>query len=436
MKKIILIALLILSLFSLGCAKKPTPTKQPENTLYVYNWEDYISPQVVENFEKYYEEKYGKKIKVVYTTFDTNETMLTKVTRNDAAVDLICPSEYAIEKLAKKNLIENISELAKKYTANNFSNIEQSVVNKVYNNFDKINNAPLTDYMIPYMWGTLGLLYNKEKITESELEKESWGILWNSGKNKTLYNKILLKDSVRDTYAAALFYMKEKNLLPKKYENLSAQQLINTSEKTLLKAVEKVLIQQRSIISGYEVDFGKDDLINGLAYADLAWSGDAMWAISENKKLGYYLPKYSNIWFDGWVIPKTAQHKKEAMEFLNYLCMPENAILNSTHIGYTSAVAKDKMQNNESVKESLKKQNYDVDEYFSNTSRYPSINDNLGMMKDFGKNNTAVVQMWERVKAGKDTSLSLLYITAGISGIFVLIVAAIFIKEFQTNRTI
>lgn len=126
MKKIILIALLILSLFTLGCAKTPTPTKQPENTLYVYNWEDYISPQVVENFEKYYEEKYGKKIKVVYTTFDTNETMLTKVTRNDAAVDLICPSEYAIEKLAKKNLIENISELAKKYTANNFSNIEQS----------------------------------------------------------------------------------------------------------------------------------------------------------------------------------------------------------------------------------------------------------------------------------------------------------------------
>lgn len=435
MKKVFLVVLLILSLFTLGCAKKTTPTKQPENTLYVYNWEDYISPQVIENFEKYYEQKYGKKVKVVYTTFDTNETMLTKVTRNDANVDLICPSEYAIEKLAKKNLIENISELAKKHTITNFSNIEQSVVNKIANNIDRINNAPLTDYMIPYMWGTLGLLYNKEKISESELEKESWGILWNSGKNKNLYNKILLKDSIRDTYAAALFYMKEKNLLPEKYKNLSAQQLINTTERSLLKAVEKVLIQQRSIISGYEVDFGKDDLINGLAYADLAWSGDAMWAISENEKLGYYLPKYSNIWFDGWVIPKTAQHKKEAIEFLNFLCMPENAILNSMHIGYTSAIAKEKMQSNETVNDLLKKQDYDIEEYFTDPNRYPSVTNNLGVMKDFGKNNTAVVQMWERVKAGKDTSISLLYITAGISGIFILIIAMIFIvQKIKTKK--
>jgi len=435
MKKVFLVVLLILSLFTLGCAKKTTPTKQPENTLYVYNWEDYISPQVIENFEKYYEQKYGKKVKVVYTTFDTNETMLTKVTRNDANVDLICPSEYAIEKLAKKNLIENISELAKKHTITNFSNIEQSVVNKIANNFDRINNAPLTDYMIPYMWGTLGLLYNKEKISESELEKESWGILWNSGKNKNLYNKILLKDSIRDTYAAALFYMKEKNLLPEKYKNLSAQQLINTTERSLLKAVEKVLIQQRSIISGYEVDFGKDDLINGLAYADLAWSGDAMWAISENEKLGYYLPKYSNIWFDGWVIPKTAQHKKEAMEFLNFLCMPENAILNSMHIGYTSAIAKEKMQSNENVNNLLKKQDYNIEKYFTDPNRYPSVTNNLGVMKDFGKNNTAVVQMWERVKAGKDTSISLLYITAGISGIFILIIAMIFIvQKIKTKK--
>ena len=78
MKKVFLVVLLILSLFTLGCAKKTTPTKQPENTLYVYNWEDYISPQVIENFEKYYEQKYGKKVKVVYTTFDTNETNLQR----------------------------------------------------------------------------------------------------------------------------------------------------------------------------------------------------------------------------------------------------------------------------------------------------------------------------------------------------------------------
>lgn len=431
MKRLSVVLVLILVIFTLGCAKKTQPTKLPENSLYIYNWEDYISEDVVKNFESYYEKKYGKKINVVYTTFDTNETMITKVTKDSASVDLICPSEYAIEKLSKMNFLENISDLRTKYGADNLSNIDTSVYNKIKENFGE----EFTKHMVPYMWGTLGVLYNKQVI--KNIEELGWGVLWNKGNNPELYNKILLKDSIRDTYAAALFYIKEQGKLPQKYNNLSIQQLINTVEHDLIKLVEKELVAQRKVISGYEVDFGKDDLINKFAYADLAWSGDAIWAISEAPKgqLDYYVPKSgSNVWFDGWVIPKSAQHKKLALEFLDYICRPENAIKNSLHIGYTSAVKKDLIQNNEDAVNSIKEADIDPDEFFSSNIRYPVIDDSLGIMRDFGKKNTSVVQMWERVKAGKETSFQLLYISLGLIGVLALIVGVIFLVQKLNNQ--
>lgn len=414
MKKTLIIIICLLSMLTLGCTKKSQPTKLPENTLYIYNWEDYISEDVIKNFEKFYEKKNGKKVSVIYTTFDTNETMITKVTKDSASVDLICPSEYAIEKLSKMNFLENISNLRSQYATENLDNIDENILNKVRENF----GSEFTDYMVPYMWGTLGILYNKQVI--KNIHELGWGVLWNIKNNPELHNKILLKDSIRDTYAATLFYLKEQNKLPEKYDTMSIQKLINTVDNNLIKLVEKELVAQRKIISGYEVDFGKEDLINKFAYADLAWSGDAIWAISEapEGQLDYYVPTIgSNVWFDGWIIPKNAQHKKTAIEFLDFICKPENAVQNSMHIGYTSAVKKELIQGNEIALELIKENYDDVEAFFSNEIRYPTIGDNLGIMRDFGKKNTAVVQMWERVKAGKETSFMLLYISLGLVGI-------------------
>lgn len=339
-----------------------------QDKLYIYNWEDYIDTALIDEFSEYYKEVTGRSIDVTYTTFDTNETMLTKVQKGDANVDLICPSEYAIEKLMRggyvRNLSELVSELGEKHnmTFDNLGNIEPDVRTAISAVFGDIpagdgKTGNMLDYMVPYMWGTLGILYNKSVVSEEELEEYGWGVLWNAGGNPELEGEILLKDSIRDTYCAAVLYLRDRGMLPegdstslgKPYTELTTAELINCTDDALLVAVEEVLIEQRDHISGYEVDFGKDDMINEIVYVDLAWSGDALWAIeesydeeTEDYTLGYYVPESgSNIWYDGWIVPTTVRNELAAVMFIDFMCRPESAARNTSYICYTSAVARD-----------------------------------------------------------------------------------------------
>ena len=422
--------------------------------LYVYNWENYIDLGIIkEDFPAYYKEVTGRSLEIVYTTFDTNETMMTKVLKGDANVDLICPSEYSIEKLMRADCLLNqrdvyndVKPQLERYGVSleamssinddGYGNIEPGIMDVIKPMFDGLEGADgktynMTEYMVPYFWGTLGILYNTSVISLEELEEYGWGVLWNRQDNKKLYNKILMKDSVRDSYAAAVFYMYEYGLLPdgisptydKPFAELSVQELINCTDDAMLEAAKQVLTQQRDIISGYEVDFGKDDMINEIVYADFAWSGDALWAIEEGDydedtdvyQLGYYVPPVaSNIWYDGWVVPKTVRNKLAAMLFIEYMCRPEIAIRNSIEVCYSSAVAKDIMKNNEEVCAYIEENEYDVDEYFDDEARYPQINETLGVMQDFGDKNDALVQMWLRAKSG-GVSPSLGWILLGIA---------------------
>ncbi len=445
------------------------------DTLVIYNWEDYIDigdnesgrNNICDDFCAYYKSVTGRNLNITYTTFDTNETMLTKVLKHDANVDLICPSEYAIEKLLTAGLLEDqaamYAELKPQLdslgvTLDGMSsigagdgNIEPDVMSVIKSQFGAVKSGDatldMTRYMVPYMWGTLGILYNKKIISEEELEKYGWGVLWNIEGNEQLENKILMKDSVRDTYAAALFYMNEYDLLPEGYDDIaSAQDLINITDDAMLKAAEAILTEQREHISGYEVDFGKDDMLNEIVYADFAWSGDALWAIEESYQedsdyddgcfLGYYCPtgtnpetgkgRFSNIWYDGWVIPTTVRNKLAAMMFIDYMCRPENAIRNSIEIGYTCAVAKDALASNDDVLAYIEDQEYDIDEYFDDIGRYPTINSSLGVMRDFGARNDALVNMWQRAKSGSGVDTSLFIILAVIIGAIALAIALYF----------
>ncbi|MCM1305988.1 MAG: extracellular solute-binding protein [Bacteroides sp.] len=425
--------------------------------LVIYNWEDYIDLNMCDDFADYYKEVTGRSLDITYTTYDTNETMMTKVLKNDANVDLICPSEYSIQKLMLAGCLENhldiyeqIKPQLEQYditlsgmssiNPDGYGNIEPSVIDAVKGIFSGLddgngNTYDMTNYMVPYFYGTLGILYNTSVVSQEELEEYGWGVLWNVQNNKKLENKILMKDSVRDSYAAAIFYMYEYGLLPDGYENATVQDLINCTDDVMLEAAERVLTEQREHISGYEVDFGKDDMVNEIVYADLAWSGDAMFAIEEGDydedtdtyQLDYYVPPIaSNIWYDGWVIPKTVKNKLAAMMFIEYMCNPINGIRNSMEVGYTSAVARDLLSEDEDVCDFIVESYsydedgkpfevdndgnvilYDVSEYFADERRYPEIDDTLGVMRDFGEKNDAVVQMWQRAKSGKGVSHAL-----------------------------
>ncbi|MCQ2409782.1 MAG: extracellular solute-binding protein [Clostridia bacterium] len=351
------------------------------DTLVIYNWEDYIDPSILDDFCAYYEEVTGDALSITYTTFDTNETMMTKVLKNDCDVDLICPSDYSIQRLMQadtllsqkavyEELKPQLDELGLDFKAlssirEDNGYIEEKVVERITGAFSSIEcingeTYNMKEFMVPYFYGTLGILYNVNYVTVEELEEYGWGVLWNVQENEELENMILMKDSVRDTYAACLFYMHDYNLFPEGYEQFNIESgheyttdyidsLINCTDDAVLNRAEEILTEQREHISGYEVDFGKDDMLNETVYADFAWSGDALWAIEESYDeeteeymLDYFVPSTcSNIWFDGWVIPKTVKNKLAAMMFLDYISQPLGGIRNSMEVGYTSSVSKD-----------------------------------------------------------------------------------------------
>lgn len=346
------------------------------DTLVIYNWEDYIDTGILDEFAAYYREVTGRKLDITYSTFDTNETMLTQVMRGETAVDVVCPSEYAIEKLMRAGLLANQKELAEEFSkdypgafdnmsdSTHSGNVNATVLGKIGETFGAMEIGgevlDMRDYMVPYMWGTLGLLYNTKVISEGELEEYGWGMLWNESDNPELENMILMKDSVRDSFAAVVFYMEEYDLLPdevsetygKPFDELTVNELINCTDAPLVAKAEELLTSQRERISGYEVDFGKDDMINEIVYLDLAWSGDALWAVEESEyyedtdtyQLGYYVPEKSNIWYDGWAVLKNSDSKLAAMMFIDYMCSPEAGARNSGYIGYTSAVDQELMR--------------------------------------------------------------------------------------------
>lgn len=458
--------------------------------LVIYNWEDYIDIEVDEEtgktllneFEDYYKKITGRTLSITYTTYDTNETMMTKVLKGDANVDLICPSEYSIEKLLVAGCLLNQNDIYKEIKPQldeygisldrmsslksesgeyQWGNIDPEIMSVISSMFHAVTTADgsvcdMTEYMTPYMWGTLGILYNTRVVTIEELDEYGWGVLWNEQNNSELENMILMKDSVRDSYAAAIFYMYEydtrfgTNYLPDKYKSYSVQELINCTDDEMIEAAEKVLTMQRDHISGYEVDFGKDDMINEIVYADFAWSGDALWAIEEGGydeetdtyQLAYYIPKTcSNIWYDGWCIPTSVNNKLAAMMFIDYMCDPVNSIRNSNAIGYASCASPDLLHENADVCAYLEANEYDVEEYFSNTGRYPDFAneddtyyEKLGVMRDFGSRNDTVVNMWQRAKSGSGVETSLWWIILAIVGAVGICIGAYFIAQTLKKR--
>jgi len=504
----------------------------------IYNWADYIY-DFEDDFKDYYKEMTGKDIKVTYTTFDTNETMITKITKGDSKVDVICPSEYAIQKLMEMDYLiplnyfsENVSDYIDTTKLNGYEhfsqNLDNNIIEKIDDGFGSITctkddgstySANMLEYMVPYMYGTLGILYNKEEFKRLGIyDKEimntaNWGILFNdSGKrdeegnviplSNELSGSILMKDSIRDSYAATIFYLMETGKLDnltmedgRKYTDLTASELINTVDDNIIELCKETLVEQKNELFGYEVDFGKDDLLKGNAMVDLAWSGDALYAVEESwnddlnngegdYELGYYVPHtYGNIWFDGWVVPKSynPKHETAVKLFINFLNTAKVAAANTLEIGYTSAVDNQVVLESEEARAILAEGyivnapeyldqevldsfegEYDFEsweefeEYFFNDFgemddsnwRYPfekiddsendynrSIND-LGMMRDFGDKNNDIVTMWNFARSVGVSALPIFMVVILVLGLAVGITYLIYFISHKRAMTV
>ena len=293
-KKIICLALalaLSLSFFACGGGGKS------KVTLNVLNWGDYIDPDLLRQFE----DETGISIK--YTTMTSNEEMLVKLASADNIYDVCFPSDYLIEKLAADDLLYQIN----KANIPNLSNIDPR--------FLDLSFDPGNTYSVPYMWGTVGILYNKTMVTDPV---DSWNILW----DEKYAGQILMYDSMRDTIGITL-------------KKLGLD--INTRNEADILAAQEALIAQKPLVRAYLTDDIKMELINGSAAMGVVYSGDAVYCISENPDLAYVVPKEgSNVWFDNIIIPKTSKHTAEAEQFINFLCDAKVAAQNSDYIGFST----------------------------------------------------------------------------------------------------
>lgn len=349
----------------LGCSSEESDTV----ILRICNWEEYIDEggwteedaieladgtiiqpetSIVENFEQWYYEEFGQKVRVEYSTFGTNEELYNQMTLGDE-YDLVCPSEYMIMKLMIEDYIQPFSdEFMDESNENNYYIKGLSpYIRTVYDDL-KINGQPLSQFAAGYMWGTLGIVYNPDEVTDEEAA--SWSIL----NNKKFKKQITIKDSVRDAFFAGISMLNEKKITSREFldsdnyhNNLSAT--LNDTSKETVDAVGNILSEIKDNVYSFETDSGKADMATGKVVANMQWSGDAVYTLNEAEADDLYLcysaPNESvNMWFDGWCMMKNGINKDErkrhaAESFINFVSMPENAIRNMYYIGYTSVIS-------------------------------------------------------------------------------------------------
>lgn len=467
-KAFILTPLVILSLLVSSCNN---PQVDQNNVLRILNWEDYIyledvydgylEKDFVKQFEDYIYETENRKISVVYDTFDTNETMLNSLQTGKSVYDLVCPSDYMIQRMIANDMLEPLNNIAthipyydqyaSPYLKDIFNNIEAT--NKVTNTTHKVS-----EYAVGYMWGTLGLLYNptfktyvSRNLSEEEIHEDltDWNSLW----NPKYQNTISLKDSMRDTYSVgvmrlfdqeikdlqALYLDETKPTYDLSLYNELLTEIFNRSDLETVDLVKEELLVLKDNIYGFETDSGKQDIVTGKIGINLAWSGDAVYAMDQadeeiDTALYYVIPETGgNVWFDGWVMPKSDSLNKDlAHKFMDFISRPINAAQNMDYIGYSSFIGGEEINDlihtwydvrEEDWLEEIDDPNnyvaYDLTYFFGDTvntetiiyidkedvnrqlyAQYPegSKIPRLALMKDFGENNAHILKMWEEFK--------------------------------------
>lgn len=265
----------------------------------VYNWGEYLDPKTIELFE----EETG--ISVTYEEYETNEIMYPKIVSQAIAYDVVCPSDYMIQRMIENDLLAEINW-------DNIPNVKN--MDPTYMEQSK-SFDPENKYSVPYCVGTVGILYNKSMVKEPV---DSWDILW----NPKYKDSILMQDSVRDAFAVALKRLGHS---------------INSTEVDQLAAAAEDLMEQKPLVQAYVVDQVRDKMIGNEAALGVIYSGEAGYTKRENPDLEYVIPKEgSNVWLDSWVIPKNAKNKENAEKFINFMCRPEIALMNFEYLTYST----------------------------------------------------------------------------------------------------
>lgn len=334
-------ALLIVLLLGLtGCG-------QSKQTLVVYNWEDYIGEETIAKFEQEYN------CQVQYVRFSTNEDMYTKIKAGGANYDVAFPSDYMIERMINEDMLETIDVTQ----LENFNQVRPDLIGLDYD--------PNNQFSVPYMWGTVGILYNTTMVSQPIT---SWKSMW----DPQYTGGIIMMDSIRDSIGITLKMLGHS---------------LNTRDEADLQDAKQALIEQAPLVKAYVVDLAKDMMARNEGTMALVWSGDAAVAMATNPDLEYVVPEEgSNIWFDGMVIPKGGKNKDLAMKFIDFMCRPDIAFDNADYIGYSSPITAAIEQMDDEIK--------------NNPGFYPDLTQSpdLEVFYDLGSYTSIYEELWTQIK--------------------------------------
>ena len=360
-KKSILATATVLVLLVVGVSTFNRYSAAHSRELYVYNWGEYIDETVVEQFE----EETG--IKVTYDHFETNEEMYPVIEAGAVNYDVVCPSDYMIQKMAENNLLSELDF----NNIPNLKNIDPQFL-EMSKSFD-----PENKYSVPYTWGTVGILYNTKLLEEKGLPVPTkWADLW----NPAYAGEILMQDSVRDAFMVAL---------------KSLGYSMNSVDEAELQTAKRLLIDQKPLVQAYVIDQVRDKMIGGEAAIGVIYSGEILYIQDEvaNQDLDYTLEyvipeEGTNLWLDAWVIPTTAQNKENAEKWIDFLCRPDIALKNFEYITYATPnkaakeMLDEELQNNKAV--------FPDTEQLTNCEVFQYLGDDADMMYS---------SLWKEVKS-------------------------------------
>ena len=343
-----------------GCGKSASGGKE-DNKLNVYNWGEYIDEDVIAQFE----DETG--IQVVYDVFETNEEMYPVIEAGAVKYDVVCPSDYMIQRMAQNNLLSEI----------NFDNVPNyKEIGQEYLDISK-GFDPENKYSVPYCWGTMGILYNTKRLEELGVPAPTkWSDLW----DERLSGEILMQNSVRDAFTVAL-----------KMEGYS----LNSTNPDELAKARDLLIEQKPLVQAYVIDQVRDKMIGGEAAVGVIYSGEMLYiqeAVADqglDYDLEYVIPEEgTNYWIDSWVIPANAEHKENAEKWIDFLCRPDIAKKNFEYITYATP----------------NKGAYDLldDDLKNNKALFPDINSlpNCEIIKYLGDDVDMIYNdMWMEIKS-------------------------------------
>lgn len=342
---------LVASLFGLNKSAGSQP--YAGQTLHVYNWGEYIGENIISGFE----ELTGAK--VIMDNFDSNEQMYIKVANGDA-YDVLVPSDYMIQRMMQEKMLQKLEPETRK-----------ECLGELVDAIKGLPYDPKNEYSIPYFWGTVGIVYDKTKVSEEDLEKDGWDIFL----DQKFKGDIYLYDSERDSFMMALKALGYS---------------MNTTSQDELNAAYNWLIQ---CVQTMDPEIVTDEIIDNMAQArkalGLIYSGDAAYVMSENENMGFYMPKSgTNLWSDAMVIPKNAKNPKLANEFIRYITSYDAAMDNSSYVGYTSP--------NKEVTEELGGKGGDYDGINAYTPRAGYDKDEVFQYDETTRK--IIADLWSRVK--------------------------------------